>query len=89
MFGNTTTANSSGKKAPAIALLLIALASTITVGYQAISAQEPAADESFFMFNTLWFKEDGGAAKYTEYQAISYLREEAIRDSLLICFRKL
>jgi uncharacterized protein (DUF1330 family) len=95
------------------------------------------------MFNALWFKEDGGAAKYTEYlqaagafvtkhggksdasyipegaiigefdadlvfmvewpnfqaftnlvqdpeyQAISHLREEAIRDSLLIRFRKL
>jgi uncharacterized protein (DUF1330 family) len=108
-------------------------------------AQEPsaAADESFFMFNALWFKEEGGAAKYAEYlqaagpfvakhggksdasyspaqaligefdadlvfliewpnfaaftgliqdpgyQAISHLRTEAIRDSLLIRFDKL
>lgn len=142
MFSNITT-DPSGRKVPAIAWLLIALASTMTLGFQAISAQEPAADESFFMFNALWFKEDGGAAKYTEYlqaagpfvakhggksdasyvpegaiigefdadlvfmvewpnfqaftnlvqdpeyQAISHLREEAIRDSLLIRFRKL
>lgn len=108
-------------------------------------AAEPSADadESFFMFNALWFKEDGGAAKYAEYlqaadpfvakhggksdasysptqaligefdadlvfmiewpnfaaftglisdpgyQAISHLRTEAIRDSLLIRFDKL
>ncbi len=31
------------------------------------NAQEAAADESFFMFNALWFKQDGGAAKYGEY----------------------
>jgi len=30
-------------------------------------AQQGADDESFFMFNALWFKEDGGAAKYAEY----------------------
>jgi len=32
-------------------------------------AAEPAAvtEESFFMFNALWFKADGGAAKYAEY----------------------
>ena len=143
MFGNTTTANLPWEKIPGIALLLVAMASIITVGFQAISAQESATDESFFMFNALWFKEDGGAAKYTEYlqaagpfvakhggksddsyipegaiigefdadlvfmvewpnfqaftnlvqdpkyQAISHLREEAIRDSLLIRFRKL
>ena len=108
-------------------------------------AAEPSADPdaSFFMFNALWFKEEGGAAKYGEYlqaagpfvvkhggksdatyspaqaligefdadlvflvewpnfaaftgliqdpgyQAISHLREEAIRDSLLIRFDKL
>jgi len=39
-----------------------------------VSAQEsgnkaPAAstDETFYMLNALWFKEDGGAEKYTEY----------------------
>ncbi|PCI76721.1 MAG: hypothetical protein COB20_09810 [SAR86 cluster bacterium] len=108
-------------------------------------AAEPSAvtDTSFFMFNALWFKEEGGAAKYAEYLqaagpfvakhggktdasyspaqaligefdadlvfliewpnfaaftsliqdpgylAISHLREEAIRDSLLIRFDKL
>lgn len=34
---------------------------------QTSNAQELAADESFFMFNALWFKEDGGEAKYAEY----------------------
>jgi len=108
-------------------------------------AAEPSAvvEESFFMFNALWFNEEGGAAKYAEYlqaagpfvakhggktdasyspaqaligefdadlvfliewpnfaaftsliqdpgyQAISHLRTEAIRDSLLIRFDKL
>lgn len=106
-------------------------------------AQEASTDESFYMFNALWFKEDGGAEKYAEYlqaagpfvekhggksddsyapgqemigkfdadlvflvewpnlaaftgliqdpgyQAISHLRGEAIRDSLLIRFDKM
>jgi len=108
-------------------------------------AAEPSvvSDEPFFMFNALWFKEEGGAAKYGDYlqaagpfvvkhggksdatyspaqaligefdadlvflvewpnfaaftgliqdpgyQAISHLRDEAIRDSLLIRFNKL
>lgn len=30
-------------------------------------AQSSAEDESISMFNALWFKEDGGAAKYAEY----------------------
>ncbi|MCH8265254.1 MAG: hypothetical protein IIC10_07630 [Proteobacteria bacterium] len=66
MFSNTTT-DPSGRKVPAIAWLLIALASTMTLGFQAFTnlVQDP------------------------EYQAISHLREEAIRDSLLIRFRKL
>lgn len=126
---------------------LVALLLTLLFYFSANDARavEPSADPdaSFFMFNALWFKEDGGAAKYGEYlqaagpfvvkhggksdatyspaqaligefdadlvflvewpnfaaftglisdpgyQAISHLREEAIRDSLLIRFDKL
>jgi uncharacterized protein (DUF1330 family) len=107
------------------------------------SAQDNQESEPFYMFNALWFREDGGAQKYSEYlqaagpfvskhggkvndtyapeqaligefdadlvflvewpsqeafgslfqdpgyQAIAYLREEAIVNSLLIRFRKL
>lgn len=34
-----------------------------------VTNQSAAQDESFHMFNALWFKEDGGAAKYNEYLA--------------------
>lgn len=29
--------------------------------------EEQSADESIYMFNALWFKEDGGAEKYSQY----------------------
>ncbi len=36
---------------------------------QTVQAQDTSADESFSMLNVLWFKEDGGQAKYMEYIA--------------------
>lgn len=122
---------------------LAVIAFVVSVAVPASTAQEASTDESFYMFNALWFKEDGGAAKYAEYlqaagpfvekhggksddsyapgqemigkfdadlvflvewpnlaaftgliqdpdyQAISHLRGEAIRDSLLIRFDKM
>lgn len=132
---------SSGITQAGLAALLLTL--LLSISLDGARAAEPSADASFFMFNALWFKEEGGAAKYTEYlqaagpfvakhggnsdasyspaqaligefdadlvflvewpnfaaftglisdpgyQAISHLREEAIRDSLLIRFDKL
>lgn len=48
-----------------IALVLLLL--FIGPVFHSSFAQEITDDESFFMFNALWFKEDGGAAKYNEY----------------------
>ncbi|MBL4580787.1 MAG: DUF1330 domain-containing protein [Gammaproteobacteria bacterium] len=134
---------SSGITKLGLAALLLTL--LLYFGLDDARAEESSAadEESFFMFNALWFKADGGAAKYVEYleaagpfvakhggisdasyspaqaligefdadlvfliewpnfaaftgliqdpdyQAISHLRTEAIRDSLLIRFNKL
>ncbi|MFT7472624.1 MAG: hypothetical protein ACI8XU_002526 [Kiritimatiellia bacterium] len=132
-------------KTTKIALVALLLTLLFYFSVDDARAAEPSADldASFFMFNALWFKDEGGAAKYAEYlqaagpfvakhggksdasyspaqaligefdadlvfliewpnfaaftglisdpgyQAISHLREEAIRDSLLIRFDKL
>ncbi|MBT4894233.1 MAG: DUF1330 domain-containing protein [Gammaproteobacteria bacterium] len=47
------------------AISIFAAFATLTL--QGSSAQESTDDESFFMFNALWFNEDGGAEKYGEY----------------------
>lgn len=47
-------------------LTIAAILSIFTLSLQGISAQE-SKGESFYMFNALWFKADGGAEKYAEY----------------------
>lgn len=46
----------------------IAVTATHTVSAQDTDAKA-SADEAFSMLNVLWFKEDGGEAKYMEYIA--------------------
>jgi uncharacterized protein (DUF1330 family) len=48
-------------------LLLISLLMVLPMTDRSSTAQAQSPDESFHMFNALWFKADGGAAKYTEY----------------------
>jgi uncharacterized protein (DUF1330 family) len=134
---------SSGVSRIGLAALLLALLFNFSLSDSRAQEHSADGDESFFMFNALWFNEEGGAAKYAEYlqaagpfvekhggksdasysptqaligefdadlvfmiewpnfaaftglisdpgyQAISHLRTEAIRDSLLIRFDKL
>lgn len=134
---------SSGIARLGIAAFLLTLLLYFSLDDARAAESSADADASFFMFNALWFNEDGGAAKYAEYleaagpfvakhggksdasyspaqaligefdadlvfliewpnfaaftaliqdpgyQAISHLRGEAIRDSLLIRFDKL
>lgn len=58
---------SSPNRVLKIVFTIAILASIAGAKLQVSTAQEASADESFFMFNALWFKEDGGAAKYNEY----------------------
>lgn len=62
-----TSENSALNKVLKIAFTIAILVSIAGLKFQSSTAQEIAADESFFMFNALWFKEDGGAEKYNEY----------------------
>ena len=67
MNGNLAASSYSNHKVIKL-LFIIAILTALSGGkLQGIVAQEIDADESFFMFNALWFNEDGGAEKYTEY----------------------
>lgn len=133
----------SKARAHKVMSFLVVIAFAVSIAIPVSTAQEASVDKSFYMFNALWFKEDGGLAKYGEYlqaagpfvekyggksdasyapgqeligkfdadlvflvewpnfaaftsliqdpgyQAISHLRDEAIRDSLLIRFDKM
>ena len=52
---------------PRLTLILLLLLGVFLMTERSSTAQAQSADESFYMFNALWFKADGGAAKYTEY----------------------
>ncbi|HIF05863.1 MAG TPA: DUF1330 domain-containing protein [Gemmatimonadetes bacterium] len=55
------TAISREVGAAGLSLLCVMLAAS------AVSAQDDQESEPFYMFNALWFREDGGAQKYSEY----------------------
>jgi uncharacterized protein (DUF1330 family) len=60
--------------AMAFALGCFAATWFLTADHAAVNAQETKTkpkDERIFMLNVLWFKEDGGAAKYMEYMKAS------------------
>lgn len=53
-------------KSPWAVRFLAVLALMVSVTGSSI-VKSAAEDESFYMFNALWFKADGGAARYAEY----------------------
>ena len=63
-FGNKIQLSS--RSTLKVFVLLLCFVYSLSWQTTLVEAQQ-SDDESFYMFNALWFKEDGGAEKYNEY----------------------